>query len=81
MRKIDRKRESPNRLEKVSLEECKWCEGTGIDSEGASLRNPYNCIDCRGTRFKEGEKAEKYYAYLMNSDERMWVKIIVLLEV
>lgn len=58
VRKIGRKRESPNRLEKVSLEECKRCEGTGIDSEGVSLGNPYNCINCRGTRFKEGEKAE-----------------------
>ena len=51
-------------IERVSLEKCKWCNGTG---NGAShiMDTSYPCPDCEGTGYKEGKRAELYLDYLM----------------
>lgn len=36
----------------ITTEKCKWCEGSGIDSDGVAMGNPYPCSDCEGTGFK-----------------------------
>ncbi len=55
-------------MEEVSLEKCKWCNGTG---NGAShiMDTPYPCPDCEGTGYKEGKRAEWYIDYLMDYSE------------
>lgn len=45
----------------ITSEECEWCKGSGVDSEGAALGNPYACIDCQGTGFKYGKLGRRKY--------------------
>jgi DnaJ-class molecular chaperone len=60
-------------MEEVSLEKCKWCNGTG---NGAShiMDTSYPCPDCEGTGYKEGKRAERYFDYLMEEKEKELVE-------
>lgn len=40
-------------MDKVSLEECQWCNGTGTDGEYGQ----FPCFDCEATGFKCGKAA------------------------
>ncbi|WP_289141513.1 hypothetical protein [uncultured Brevibacillus sp.] len=55
-------------MQEVSLEKCKWCNGTG---NGAAHFNdtPYDCPDCEGTGYKHGKKAERYFDFLVEQQE------------
>lgn len=56
-------------MEEVSLEKCKWCNGTGNGAVEV-MDTPYPCMDCEGTGYKEGKKAEKYSNYLLDKKEK-----------
>lgn len=53
----------------ITAEKCEWCEGSGIDSEGLALGNPYACVDCRGTGFLHYEAGKELYKRLQNEEE------------
>lgn len=57
-------------MDKVTSEECEWCEGSGVDIEGESMGSPYACVDCKGTGFKHGEEGRVLYNKQMDIKEK-----------
>ncbi|WP_368900749.1 hypothetical protein [Oceanobacillus oncorhynchi] len=55
-------------MTKVPLDKCEWCNGSGVDSDGISVGNPYPCTDCEGTGFKYGEEAMREELRLANEE-------------
>lgn len=57
-------------VKELTADKCTWCKGSGIDSEGILLGNPYACTECRGTGFEHGEEGKKLYFKEMDRVEQ-----------
>lgn len=57
-------------MSEITADKCEWCDGSGVDSEGIQLGNPYPCIDCEGTGFKQKEKGKSLYYKQMDEEEK-----------
>jgi hypothetical protein len=55
---------------KITATKCKWCKGSGVDTEGISMGNPYPCTECKGTGFEHGEEGKRLYYKEMDEAEK-----------
>lgn len=53
----------------ITTEKCKWCEGSGIDSDGVAIGNPYPCSDCEGTGFKHKQAGRTLFLEEWNRED------------
>lgn len=61
----------------ITSEQCSWCDGSGVDSEGVENGSYYGCVDCRGTGFVHYEEGrDKYNEELNRSLDSMLDKLV-----